>query len=89
MGAKSTSAKGLLNSTRAPILLTVDACHTGEGWRLGVEPGGLVHDRPAAVKTLARLRAFAAKFPQTRVYHHEADNWDLTRGVQEPLATAK
>lgn len=75
----------VLNGKGGPVLLTCDACHLQEGWRLGVRPGGVI-DAEAAQRTLDRLKAWAAQHPTLRVKAgHDPGDWDLTRGTQEPL----
>ncbi|NUP10812.1 MAG: MBL fold metallo-hydrolase [Polyangiaceae bacterium] len=54
-------------TTRGPVLFTGDACHTSWGWNHDVEPGSYTDDRAASARSLAQLRAFAAKHPSIDV----------------------
>lgn len=84
-GHAAGNASFLLRAKSGPVLLTCDASHTGEGFALGVAPGG-VEDRSAANASLEALRTFVAKHPEIRVKAgHEASDWDLTRGIQDSL----
>lgn len=84
-GHASGNVSFVVNGTGGPILLTCDASHTREGFARGVGPGKVV-DRAAADASLARLRRFAAAHPTVRVKAgHDAADWDLTRGIQDPL----
>lgn len=75
----------LLRAGGGPVLLTCDASHTKQGFDLGVAPGG-VDDRAKAQASVDALRRFVATNPQVRVKAgHEASDWDLARGVQDPL----
>ncbi len=75
----------LVRAEGGPALLTCDASHTREGFDLGVAPGG-VEDRGAAEKSLQSLRDFVSVHPEVRVKAgHEVSDWDLSRGVQDPL----
>ena len=66
----------IINAEGGPFLLTFDASHLKAGFDLGVIPGAYV-DRRAAEQSLARLRAFAAAFPQIKViYGHEPSQWE-------------
>jgi N-acyl homoserine lactone hydrolase len=75
----------VVNGLRGPVLLTFDASHTREGFEAGIPPGKAT-DRAAAERTVARLRAFREAHPQLRVIAgHDAADWDMGRGVQDPL----
>lgn len=66
----------IVNAEGGPLLLTFDASHLKAGFDLGVIPGAHV-DRRAAEQSLAKLRAFAAAFPQLKViYGHEPSQWE-------------
>jgi glyoxylase-like metal-dependent hydrolase (beta-lactamase superfamily II) len=75
-GHTKGSTAYLARTTRGPVLLTGDACHTRWGWENGVEPGSFSDDRPASADSLARLRAFVAKHPRidVRVGHQLLDD---------------
>ena len=61
----------LVLTTEGPVLFTGDASHTKTGFVKGVEPGW-ADDRKLAQRSFARLRAFAARYPDVRVvYGHE------------------
>lgn len=66
-GHTKGSTAYLARTTRGPVLMTGDACHTRWGWENGVEPGSFSDDRPASADSLARLRAFVAKHPRIDV----------------------
>lgn len=66
----------LLNVRSGPLLFTFDASHLKAGFDLNVIPGAYT-DRAAAEASLAKLRAFAAAFPQIKViYGHEPSQWE-------------
>lgn len=50
-----------------PVLFTGDVCHTVWGWRNDVEPGTFSHDRADSARSLAFLRALAARHPSMQV----------------------
>jgi glyoxylase-like metal-dependent hydrolase (beta-lactamase superfamily II) len=66
-GHTKGSTAYLARTTRGPVLMTGDACHTRWGWENGVEPGSFSDDRPASARSLAQLRAFVAKHPSIDV----------------------
>lgn len=75
----------LVRAEGGPVLLTCDASHTRQGFDEGVAPGG-VEDRKLAQASLEALRAFVKRHPNVRVKAgHEASDWDLARGIQDPL----
>lgn len=75
----------LARTANGPVLLVCDASHTREGFEQGVAPGG-VADRQAADASLETLRNFVAAHPHVRVKAgHEAADWDMERGIQDPL----
>lgn len=57
----------LVRTTRGPVLLTGDACHTRWGWEHDVEPGSFSVDRPQSAESLARLRRLVAEHPNIQV----------------------
>lgn len=57
----------LARTTKGPVLMVGDACHTQWGWEHDVEPGTFSHDREKSKDSLARLRAFVAKHPDIDV----------------------
>lgn len=64
-------------TTTGPVLMVGDASHTWWGWDHGVEPGAFTADHPKNAESLAQLRAFAASYPQIKVYvGHELDGAD-------------
>ncbi len=66
----------VLNARGGPLLLTFDASHLKAGFDLDVIPGAYV-DRAAAEASLAKLRTFAAAYPQLKViYGHEPSQWE-------------
>lgn len=57
----------LIRSTKGPVLLTGDACHTRWGWEHHVEPGTFTADAPRGIASLEKLHAFAAAHPEVEV----------------------
>jgi N-acyl homoserine lactone hydrolase len=57
----------LARSTRGPVLMTGDTCHTVWGWQNDVEPGTFTADREANRESLARLRKLVAEHPNISV----------------------
>jgi glyoxylase-like metal-dependent hydrolase (beta-lactamase superfamily II) len=57
----------LARTTRGPVLMTGDACHSRWGWENDVEPGAFSADRPTSAVSLAHLRAFVARHPHIDV----------------------
>ena len=53
----------LVRSTRGPVLLLGDACHTRWGWENGVEPGSFSSDQATSRVSLDRLRALVESHP--------------------------
>jgi glyoxylase-like metal-dependent hydrolase (beta-lactamase superfamily II) len=49
------------------VLFTGDVCHTAWGWNHDVEPGTFSHDHGANAKSLALLRALAARHPSMQI----------------------
>ncbi len=82
----------LINTKPAPLLLTFDASHLKVGFDENVIPGAYV-DRAAAERSLAKLRALAAAYPQLKViYGHEPSQWEgvvtrLLSGQDAPTAS--
>lgn len=63
----------LIQTHNGPALITGDASHTGYGFKNNVAPGKM-QSRVEGEATLARLRAFAARYPKMRVlYGHDTD----------------
>ena len=57
----------LVRSTKGPVLLVGDACHTRWGWEHDVEPGTFTADGPRGAESFKKLRAFAAAHPNVDV----------------------
>ncbi|HKU40213.1 MAG TPA: MBL fold metallo-hydrolase [Polyangiales bacterium] len=57
----------LARTTRGPVLMTGDTCHTVWGWQNDVEPGTFTADREANKASLARLRKLVAEHPSISV----------------------
>jgi glyoxylase-like metal-dependent hydrolase (beta-lactamase superfamily II) len=53
----------LARTTKGPVLLTGDTCHTRWGWEHDVAPGSFTADHAANVESLKRLRALVAEHP--------------------------
>jgi hypothetical protein len=58
----------LVRTTRGPVLLVGDTCHTAWGWENGVEPGSFTSDHEENAKNLERLRRFVAAHPEIEVH---------------------
>ncbi|AKU91639.1 MBL fold metallo-hydrolase [Vulgatibacter incomptus] len=75
----------LVHTARGATLLTCDASHTREGLDHGVAPGKN-SDANASNESIGRLRRFLADHPEVKVKAgHDAADWDLERGIQDPL----
>lgn len=57
----------LVNSTRGPVLLTGDACHTRWGWEHHVEPGTFTGNAPRGRVSFEKLQAFVEAHPEIEV----------------------
>lgn len=57
----------LVRTTKGPVLLAGDACHTAWGWDHGVEPGTFSTDQAASKRALDTLLALAAEHPAIEV----------------------
>lgn len=57
----------LARTTRGPVLMTGDTCHTVWGWQNEVEPGSFTADREANRDSLARLKKLVAEHPSISV----------------------
>ncbi|MFO0643973.1 MAG: MBL fold metallo-hydrolase [Polyangiaceae bacterium] len=66
-GHSSGSTAYLARTTKGPVLLVGDACHTRFGWENGVEPGEFSSDRAKSAESLARLEKFARAHPEIEV----------------------
>lgn len=58
----------LVNAAEGPALFVGDTSHTRWGWEHGVEPGKFTGDPQLNAESLARLRNFVKRYPQTKVY---------------------
>lgn len=58
----------LVNAAEGPVLFVGDTSHTRWGWEHGVEPGAFTGDQQLNAQSLARLRAFVERYPQTKVH---------------------
>lgn len=61
------SVAWFVNASSGPVLYVGDTSHTIWGWEHGVEPGKATDDHAGNIEALARLRAFAARYPEIRV----------------------
>jgi glyoxylase-like metal-dependent hydrolase (beta-lactamase superfamily II) len=66
-GHTAGSVAFVARTTRGPILLTGDACHTKWGWEHGVEPGSFSADRAKSAESLGKMRALVARHPRVEV----------------------
>lgn len=66
-GHTSGSIAYLLRTTKGPVLLTGDTCHTRWGWEHTVEPGDYTRDNERNLKNLKRLKELAATHPSIEV----------------------
>ena len=57
----------LVRTTRGPVLIAGDACHTQWGWEHDVEPGEFSLDLPQSRDSLAMLRKLVADHPAITV----------------------
>lgn len=58
----------LINATEGPVLFVGDTSHTRWGWDHDVEPGTSTSDHELNAESLARLRTFVKRYPQTKVH---------------------
>jgi N-acyl homoserine lactone hydrolase len=66
-GHTSGSVAYLVRSTKGPVLLTGDTCHTRWGWEHGVEPGDFTRDNTQNLRSLLQLKSLVASHPQIEV----------------------
>ena len=66
-GHTGGSTAFLIRTTRGPVLLTGDACHTRWGWEHTVEPGTFSEDPERSRKNLINLKNLVARHPQIEV----------------------
>jgi glyoxylase-like metal-dependent hydrolase (beta-lactamase superfamily II) len=66
-GHTSGSVAYLIRTTKGPVLLTGDACHTRWGWEHAVEPGDFTADHERNLKSLKSMKALVALHPQIDV----------------------
>lgn len=57
----------LVRSTKGPVLLTGDTCHTRWGWEHTVEPGDFTRDQQSNLKNLQGLKDLVARHPTIQV----------------------
>ncbi len=57
----------LVRTTKGPVLLTGDTCHTRWGWEHTVEPGDYTQDKERNLKNLKRLKELVATHPRIEV----------------------
>lgn len=57
----------LVRSTKGPVLLTGDTCHTRWGWENTVEPGDFTRDQQRNLKNLQGLKDLVARHPTIQV----------------------
>ncbi|MEM9453092.1 MAG: MBL fold metallo-hydrolase [Myxococcota bacterium] len=67
-GHTKGSMAWLVNAAEGPALFVGDTSHTRWGWEHGVEPGKFTGDQKLNAQSLAQLRAFVRRYPQTKVY---------------------
>lgn len=67
-GHTQGSTAFLIRSTRGPVLITGDTCHTRWGWEHTVEPGDFTDDRERNLKNLKSLKQLVADHPQIEVH---------------------
>jgi N-acyl homoserine lactone hydrolase len=53
----------VLRTTKGPVLLTGDTCHTRWGWQHSVEPGSYTADQPTNRKSLLLLEGLVKRHP--------------------------
>lgn len=57
----------LVRTTKGPVLLTGDVCHTRWGWDHGVEPGEFTRDHDLNLQSLNQLKSLVQRHPATQV----------------------
>lgn len=57
----------LIRTTKGPVLLTGDTCHTRWGWEHTVEPGDYTRDNERNLNNLKRLKSLVAAHPSIEV----------------------
>ena len=62
-GHTAGSVAYVVRTTKGPVLLTGDTCHTKWGWENGVEPGSFTKDQGENRKNLLALKALALRHP--------------------------
>ncbi len=67
-GHTDGSVAFVVRTTKGPVLLLGDTCHTTWGWQNGVEPGEFSVDQPKSARSLAKLKALAARHPDLLPY---------------------
>ncbi len=67
-GHTDGSVAWLVNASEGPVLFVGDTSHTRWGWDNGVEPGKFTSDQELNAESLARLKAFVERYPQTKVH---------------------
>jgi glyoxylase-like metal-dependent hydrolase (beta-lactamase superfamily II) len=74
----------LVRTTKGPVLLAGDACHTAWGWDHGVEPGKFSTDQAASKRELDKLLALVAEHPAIEVrLGHQAHGSPAVAAIPE------
>ena len=86
-GHSPGSVAFVIRTTTGPVLLTGDTCHTGFGWREGIEPGNFTDDHEQNRASLVTLKTLAKANPTMQVYlgHQEVDQKLRTYGATQPV----
>lgn len=66
-GHTSGSTAYLARTTKGPVLMVGDTCHTSWGWQHGVEPGSFTADQKANRESLTWLRELVREHPSIQV----------------------
>lgn len=57
----------VVRTTKGPVLLTGDICHTRWGWEKSVEPGSFLQEREPSRKSLLALKGLSERFAEMEV----------------------
>lgn len=74
-GHTAGSTAYLARTSKGPVLMTGDTCHTAWGWEHDVEPGKFTADHAGNAESLARLRTLVREHPaiDVRLGHQTLD----------------
>ncbi len=78
----------LVRTEQGGQLIAGDGCHTEFGWTHDVEPGSFNTDGEQAARSLAHLRAFAARHPEVKVHLGHQELHEASEGAARVGARA-